>query len=66
MLLSVLVAMNSLKPVRHRAVTPSTVGESAHDEQRSSDKDNQQRSFCHGVFSERFQRERIDRSLNDG
>ena len=41
MLLSVLVAMNSLKPVRQRAVTPSTVGESAHDEQRSSDKDNQ-------------------------
>jgi hypothetical protein len=50
MVLSVLVAMNSLKPVRQRAVTPSTVGESAHDEQRSSDKDNQQRSFCHGVI----------------
>jgi len=54
MVLSVLVAMNSLKPVRQRAVTPSTVGESADDEQRSSDKDNQQRSFCHGGFSERF------------
>jgi hypothetical protein len=41
MVLSVLVAMNSLKPVRQRAVTPSTVGESADDEQRSSDNDNQ-------------------------
>jgi hypothetical protein len=33
--------MNPLKPVRQRAVTLTAVGESADDEQRGSDKDNQ-------------------------
>jgi mono/diheme cytochrome c family protein len=60
------MAMNSLKPVRQRAVTPSAVRESADDEQRGSHKNNQQCSFCHGVNSPRVSTERIERFLNDG
>jgi hypothetical protein len=41
MVLTSLVTMNSLKPVRQRAVTLSAVGEGAKDEQRGSDKDKQ-------------------------